>query len=217
MNRDLQEINQNVRNSVSFDFLHGHSKFKPGDPLSTIEIAVLTLEDRRYFSHFGFELRAVPRLLRRYLRTGQLGGISTIEQQVVRIVTGRYDRNVNRKIKELLLAFFINFHLGKREILHFYLNSSYFGYGVVGCNEASQLLFSKDIAMLCIEEAAIIAACLPVPMPRLLVEELRRSGGHISPSSLFKEARHINSRWEREVNFRTQIVLKKSHRVLNNL
>lgn len=216
LNRDLDLIKQKVENCSSFFFLHDYSEFKSSGAMSAIEVATLTLEDRRFFNHFGVELRAIPRVLRRYLRTRKIGGISTIEQQVVRIVTGRYERRAKRKLTELLLAFFINFHLGKREILHFYINNSYFGYGIVGCNKASRLLFAKESSTLKIHEAAIVAACLPVPIPKSVVSALSNLTTARSSDELLSLTSQIDDRWTNEIKFRKKIVLEKYHLMLNN-
>ncbi|MDD7970494.1 biosynthetic peptidoglycan transglycosylase [Roseinatronobacter alkalisoli] len=188
--------------------------FDSDGELSNIEIAILTLEDRRFFYHFGVELRAIPRLLRRYFRTRKIGGISTIEQQVVRIVTTRYERSARRKIKEILISFFLNFHVGKREILHFHLNASYFGYGLSGCNSAAKLFFGKEAEMLGLSEASILSACLPVPCPRILVDFITKNGPFYDSESLLKAADSVDPRWVGEMRFRSKIVLSSNYRVL---
>jgi membrane carboxypeptidase/penicillin-binding protein len=106
------------------------SSLDPNNPsLSNAELATLLLEDRRFFVHQGFEFRAVPRLIRRFIRTGALGGISTIEQQVVRLATGRYERTFSRKMKEIILAHLLQYHCNKKHVLFFYMGRSYFGQG----------------------------------------------------------------------------------------
>ena len=60
LNRDLDLIKSGVSEAVSFCELHGYTWFESDAALSDVEIAILTLEDRRFFRHFGVELRAFP-------------------------------------------------------------------------------------------------------------------------------------------------------------
>ena len=131
---------------------------------------ILLIEDRQFFYHFGFELRALPRLIKRLLRFQRPGGISTLDQQLVRIITNRRERTFSRKIRETILAAAINGWLSKDELLLSYLKRSYFGRGLVGVEVASFELFGKEPSQLSENEAAFVASLLARPIPGVVVD-----------------------------------------------
>ncbi|NOD31585.1 biosynthetic peptidoglycan transglycosylase [Ruegeria atlantica] len=131
---------------------------------------ILLIEDRRFFRHLGFELRAIPRLMKRALKLQKPGGISTLDQQLVRIITNRRERTISRKIRETVLAAAINSWLSKDELLLSYLKRSYFGRGLIGLEAASKHLFKKEPDQLSTNEAAFIASLLARPIPGIVVD-----------------------------------------------
>jgi penicillin-binding protein 1A len=92
--------------------------------------AVVATEDRRFFEHWGVDLAGVARALITNLRLGRLvQGGSTISQQLAKNLFLGPERTLTRKIGELVLALWLEFRLGKRDILELYLNRVYFGAG----------------------------------------------------------------------------------------
>lgn len=131
-----------------------------------IERMTLLLEDHRFHRHSGFDVWCIPRVLRQVISLKRVGGISTIEQQLVRTILSRRERTIRRKAREVLLAWILAHRKSKREILRAYLATAYFGYRLRGCDEAAQLLFKKPADELSIEQCAFVASMLVYPLPK---------------------------------------------------
>ena len=133
--------------------------------LTPLEKMILVLEDRRFFSHPGFDLFSIVRAIIVTLLRGKGGGASTIEQQLVRTITGYHERTITRKIKEIRLAYRVSQQYSKIRILRAYEKLAYFGENVQGVEDAAQRLFGKSTQYLNISEAATVASCLVNPIP----------------------------------------------------
>jgi penicillin-binding protein 1A len=126
--------------------------------------AVLSIEDRRFPDHYGIDLRGISRAMLRNLQAGEIvEGGSTITQQLIKILYLESDRTLKRKIQEVVVAFWLEWKLGKREILTRYLNSVYLGAGATGMPAAARVYFDKDIGALDIRESAMLAGLLQAP------------------------------------------------------
>lgn len=124
--------------------------------------ATVATEDRSFFTNPGFDLKAMLRAVWMNLRGGQIiAGGSTITQQVVRNLlmsdAESSQRTVQRKIREIMLAWILSRQLSKQEILSLYLNQTYYGSFAYGVEAAAQTYFSKSIAELTLAECALIA------------------------------------------------------------
>jgi membrane peptidoglycan carboxypeptidase len=124
--------------------------------------AVLSAEDRSFYSNPGFDLMGIGRAVYNQL-TGGVGGGSTITQQYVKISTGQDDFNLWRKYKEVILAVKISREKTKDEILENYLNTIYFGRGAYGIQAAAKAYFNKDVNDLTVSEGAMIAGVIQSP------------------------------------------------------
>jgi hypothetical protein len=196
--------------AIKTDYEYGFHSSLPAfeGQLSEIELCALVLEDRFFFSHHGIELRAIPRVIKRYLRTGQIGGISTIEQQTIRTIMNRRERTLARKFHELILAYCLNFHCAKRMILRYYLNNAYFGYALRGCDEASVHIFGKQASALDHKQAAFIASLLARPLPRAIFITLeQRLSPPVDPHEIIYDAKRIGLRWAENVERRYNYAL----------
>src|SRR5574344_2732213 len=118
--------------------------------------ALLTREDRIFFSHNGFSFKAVLRAVIGKLTGKSLGGGSTLTQQIAgTLFCDRTDMSIKRKIKELWRAVQMERRCSKSEILETYLNKIYFGGGTYGVNAASKYYFGHDATQITPAEAAI--------------------------------------------------------------
>lgn len=133
--------------------------------LTTLELMVLSLEDRRFFHHFGIDLRSVARELLKLMKGKKHGGASTIDMQFVRTATGYKAQTLKRKLYEGLLAILIQFRHCKIEILESYLACAYFGFGLTGAAMTAHKLFGKTADQLNLTEAALMSALLARPRP----------------------------------------------------
>lgn len=131
----------------------------------SIEQAVISTEDKRFYKHSGFDPIGIARAAVGYILNGGniVGGGSTITQQLAKNAYLTLDQTVIRKLKELFLAIEIEKVYTKDEIIEMYLNNSYFGNGVWGVEDASQKYFGKSAADVTLSEAATIAGMLKAP------------------------------------------------------
>src|SRR6202040_2152552 len=98
------------------------------------------------------------------LRSGHLvQGGSTITQQLAKTVFLTPERNVSRKVREALLALWLERHFSKDQILEIYLNRVYLGAGTYGVDAAAHRYFGKSAAKLTLFESAVIAGLLKAP------------------------------------------------------
>ncbi|MBB4480065.1 1A family penicillin-binding protein [Rhizobium etli] len=126
--------------------------------------AVLSIEDRRFMDHFGVDPRGIGRALLRNLEAGSVvEGGSTITQQLIKLQYLDSDRTIKRKIQEVVIAFWLEWKLGKAEILTRYLNSVYLGAGATGMPAAARIYFNKEIGALNLPESAMLAGLLRAP------------------------------------------------------
>jgi len=126
--------------------------------------ALLAMEDRRFYNHFGVDLRGIIRAAVRNYEAGSIRqGGSTITQQLVKISYLSRVKTYNRKAREALLALWLEIRLSKDEILERYLSSAYFGEGCYGVRAAAMRFFNKPVGQLTIPESALLVALLSSP------------------------------------------------------
>ena len=126
--------------------------------------ALVTREDRVFFSHTGYSLKAIFRAVVGKLAHMSLGGGSTLTQQIAgTLYCDRSDISYSRKIKELWWAIQMERRYTKNEILELYLNKIYFGGGTYGVNAASKYYFGHSATEITPAEAAILVIQLSNP------------------------------------------------------
>lgn len=126
--------------------------------------AIVYTEDRRFYSHFGFDVISFTRAMLTNIFAGRYAqGGSTITQQVAKNLFLTPQKSIRRKVQELLLAFWLEYKFSKEQILTLYLNRVYLGAGTYGIEAASQKYFQKTSRDLNIKEAAVIAGMLKAP------------------------------------------------------
>ena len=109
--------------------------------------AVLAIEDRRFYDHFGVDPLGMARAMAVNIRAGGIvQGGSTITQQLAKNLFLSHERTYKRKIQEAMLALWLEQHLSKDEIITAYLNRVYLGSGAYGVDAASNLYFNKDVS-----------------------------------------------------------------------
>ncbi|RMG43401.1 MAG: PBP1A family penicillin-binding protein [Candidatus Dadabacteria bacterium] len=156
----------------------------------SLKNAVISIEDQRFYSHFGLDLIGILRALYRNIRAGRIvEGGSTITQQLAKNLLFSPQRTITRKILEAVAALNLEQRYSKDKILELYLNEVYFGQeGVVaihGVAEAARAFFDKDVSELTLSESALLAGLIRAP-------------------SLFSPRRHLKRALERR-----NLVLKK--------
>ncbi|WP_296368426.1 transglycosylase domain-containing protein [Pseudonocardia sp.] len=124
--------------------------------------AVLSAEDRSFYSNPGFDISGILRAAWNQLRGG-VGGGSTITQQYVKNTLVGDQQTLWRKYKEIILSVKISQERTKDQILGDYLNAIYFGRGAYGIQAASQAYFGKNVQELTTTEGAVLAGVIQSP------------------------------------------------------
>ncbi|WEX09323.1 transglycosylase domain-containing protein [Chelativorans sp. AA-79] len=126
--------------------------------------AVIAIEDRRFYSHWGVDPIGLARAMAENVVQGELSqGGSTITQQLAKNLYLKPDRTIERKVQEMLLAIWLEQKYTKDQILEMYLNRVYFGSGAYGVESASQRYFNKSARDVTLSEAALLAGLLKAP------------------------------------------------------
>lgn len=142
----------------------------------TLVDAVLAVEDRRFYGHFGVDLIGTGRALFANLRAGRVvQGGSTITQQLAKNLFLSPERTYRRKAQEIMLALWLERRFSKDEILALYLNRVYFGAGAWGAEAASRRYFGRPASELSIGEAALLAGLLKAPSRYAPTSDARRA------------------------------------------
>jgi penicillin-binding protein 1A len=137
-------------------------------PLSAIpqnlQNAVLAIEDRKFYKHWGIDLRRIIGAAAANVVKGKIAqGGSTISQQLARNLYLNSKQSMVRKIREALTAIQLESCYTKREIFELYLNQVYLGGGAWGVEAASEQYFSKRVAALDLNECATLAGIIQQP------------------------------------------------------
>lgn len=147
-------------------FAENRTNIKWNDIPDHLKNALIATEDKRFFSHKGYDTQSYFRVIFRTFLLGDKsgGGGSTLTQQLVKNLYGRDEYGwlslpVN-KIKEIILATRIEEVYSKEELILLYLNSVPFGEDVYGVESASQRFFNKSAEHLKTEESAVLIGLL---------------------------------------------------------
>lgn len=145
-----------------YNFYH---VFVPFDKIPKPMInALLAVEDRRFFEHHGVNWNSMGRALLAVLSSGRLRqGGSTITMQLVKNYLLTREKKVSRKLREIILSYYVEKNLSKERILELYLNTMYMGHGAYGIGAAAQTYFGRTIDQLSIPEYALLAGMFQAP------------------------------------------------------
>jgi len=126
--------------------------------------ATLAIEDQNFYHHAAMDWKGTLRALITNLTTGEMSqGGSTITQQLARNTFLTAEKTIQRKIKELILANWIEEKYTKDKILELYLNQIPYGTNAYGIESASQTYFNKSAKDLSLAESATLAAMIQAP------------------------------------------------------
>ena len=149
-------------------------------PVRLDQIAPLTVkvivssEDRRFYSHPGFDLIGLGRAMLESANGNRQGG-STITAQLVRSTLIAPDPSIERKVREAILSVQLEQRFSKDEILSGYLNTVYWGGDIAGIHAASRAYFGIEPSQLSLAQGTYLAALLPGPNTRLADLRLART------------------------------------------
>ena len=126
--------------------------------------AFVSAEDSRFYEHGGIDLMSILRATIKNIHAGGIvQGGSTITQQVAKSFFLSPEKKYARKMKEAILAYRIDKHFSKDEVLYLYLNQIYLGYGTYGVEAAARTYFGKHAKDLTLSEASILAGLPQAP------------------------------------------------------
>src|SRR5262245_39014053 len=141
--------------------------------------AVLAAEDQKFFGHEGVGWDAVKESVEADRKAGRFArGGSTITQQLAKNLYFGTAKTPMRKLRELIVARWLEQELGKRRILELYLNVIEWGDGIYGAEAAARTWAGKPASALEPPEAAELAAMIPNPRrinPRVNAARLSRA------------------------------------------
>ena len=124
----------------------------------------MAIEDRRFYTHWGVDPRGIARAAWHNMRGGGVReGGSTITQQLAKNAFLDSDRTAGRKLREAMIAFWLEAWLSKDEILSRYLSNVYFGDNVYGIRAAADHYFGRKPEDLSIGQAAMLAGLVKAP------------------------------------------------------
>ncbi|HOJ09339.1 MAG TPA: PBP1A family penicillin-binding protein [Clostridiales bacterium] len=125
--------------------------------------AFIAIEDERFEKHPGIDFRRIASAILGIVTGSSSHGGSTITQQVVRNITNKTKRSVERKVQEWYLAIKLERVLEKWQILELYMNVIYMGNSCHGVQSASRMYFGKDVKDLSLAECALLAGITNSP------------------------------------------------------
>lgn len=146
---DFELLSVNINDSKIFDLKDDGIK------------ELIFAEDHRYLFHFGVDFFAMVRAIYSTKVIKKFQGASTIEQQLVRVISARYEKSLKRKIREQILAVLISRKFDKYEIARCYLINAYMGHKRKGISQALESSsFGRNV-----DKFYFVAASLKYPHP----------------------------------------------------
>lgn len=126
--------------------------------------AVISVEDKRFYEHFGIDIYSIGRALMNNLQNKKIiGGGSTITQQLAKNMYFEQKKKLTRKIAEAFVTLDLEDKYSKNEILELYINIIYFGDGFYGIKDACNGYLDKNPSDLNLYEATLLAGIPNAP------------------------------------------------------
>ncbi|HEU0123902.1 MAG TPA: PBP1A family penicillin-binding protein [Bryobacteraceae bacterium] len=168
------------------------------DMPKTLVNAIVSVEDKRFFEHVGFDPLRIAKAIYVNVKAGRKEeGASTLSMQLSRNFWLNLEKSWTRKFEESLITIVLEQKLSKQQIFEYYANMIPLGrrgsFAICGVGEASQAYFGKDVRSLTLPEAATLAGLIqrpsytnPIRWPdrakarRNVVLSLMRDNGYIS-------------------------------------
>lgn len=170
-----------VRTALSSEW---HQLMREPDlmPPLIVQRLLISGEDHRHAQHSGYDLYAICRAIWRRATRRSREGASTIEQQIVRVITNRYENTILRKTREIMLAALVAEYFPKAILPIVYLCIGYYGWHMNGYSQACKRIGIQH-ENLTIENAAELVARLKYPepkvAPKLRIQQIERRTGHL--------------------------------------
>jgi penicillin-binding protein 1A len=196
--------------------------------------ALIAIEDRRFYSHFGVDPIGLARALVTNVLAGHtVEGGSTITQQLAKNLFLSPERTIERKVQEVLLALWLEHKFTKEQILEMYLNRVYFGSGAYGVQAAARTYFHEPAKDVTLDQAALLAGLLKAPSRlspkndpeaakarQMVVLEAMRETGFVTQKEIDialsnkPDKKKPKSYWTGSENYVADMVMKRLPRLL---
>ena len=122
-----------------------------------VQEATIAIEDKDFYRHGAIDIRGITRALVANVQGKPIQGGSTLTQQLIKSSLLSPERTVQRKIKEVVLAFATETLYSKSQIIEMYLNQIPYGGTAYGIEAAAQTFFGKSAKDLTLAESALLA------------------------------------------------------------
>lgn len=156
-----------VKKKMSYEIAQLNNQMRSSSKL--IDFLIIA-EDHRYYNHIGFDVISIIRALYKNLFLNKHEGASTIEQQLIRVLTNDYRYSFKRKIKEIILAVMLKKIADKRLIAFVYLNIAYYGTNYQNLASIMNKFGLNDNDLISDDVCAEIVSRLKYPEPCLFNE-----------------------------------------------
>lgn len=158
--------------------------------------AVIVSEDGSFYQHHGIDFHEFKESIKKNVYKRSFArGFSTITMQLARNLYLSPQKSITRKMKEIVIAYWMERELSKDRILEIYLNVIEWGRGIYGAEAAARHYFGKSVSSLSSREAAFLAAIIPGP------QRLGRwPPGPYIESRIGKILKRMNTRWPQQQN-----------------
>lgn len=130
---------------------------------SSVIYSTLAIEDAEFYEHIGLSVRGTIRAFSKNIKEGTTQGGSTITQQLIKNTLLTPEKTYERKIKEIILALFVETKFSKDQILEMYLNQVSYGGTAYGIASAAKYYFDKDVQDLTLAQSAMLAGLIQSP------------------------------------------------------
>jgi monofunctional biosynthetic peptidoglycan transglycosylase len=158
-----------------------------------LETALIICEDSRFFSHHGFDNKAIQDSIGDNLRAGHfVRGASTLSMQLAKNLYLGREKTLSRKLQEAVFTLLLEERLSKQDILELYLNVVEFGKGVYGIRNAAMHYFNAHPAELSLAQAMYLGSILPAP-----------KANHFAPDGTLRK------RWAEHL----QVLMRIAHKI----
>ncbi len=128
-----------------------------------LQQATIAIEDKNFYKHGAIDIHGIIRAAWVNLREERIEGGSTLTQQLVKSSLLTPEQTIQRKAKEIVLAYFVEAIYSKNKVLEMYLNQVSYGGTAYGVDAASQVYFNKKVSDLTLAEAAFLAGLPQAP------------------------------------------------------
>lgn len=173
--------------------------------------AVIAIEDKRFYNHFGIDLKRLCGAFLSVASGKRVYGGSTLTQQLIKNITGENDVSITRKVKEIIRSLNFERNYSKDEILELYLNTVNFGSGCYGVQVAANLYFNKDISACSAAECAAIAGITqnPCAYTPLLNPENNKERRELVLSEMFNQGKITEEEYKKALEESSKMTFKK--------